>query len=75
MKVPIPSCPYKTKDGQCLKGWYMIPILTVEGKLKWECPKCKEFIYQRNENYFYGENRSSKNGKNKNRSKNNGRIW
>ncbi len=47
MKSPVQSCKYKTKEGQCLKGWYMIPIINDDGKLEWKCPDCKKVISQR----------------------------
>lgn len=45
MEAPI-QCPYKTNDKQCLKGWYMIRILTDDGEIIYECPEeCKEIDF------------------------------
>lgn len=43
MKSPVQSCPYKTNDKQCRKGWYMIEIISIDDKIRYECPKeCKD---------------------------------
>ena len=60
MKAPIPPCPYKTKGGQCLKGWYMIPVLTSNNKIKWVCPECEKLVYQRIKKLLLWEKNNTK---------------